>query len=454
MSSLSKGEILERLSSGATMRGSNLVRTDLSSMQLAQIDLAEANLRMADLSSADLREARLNSSSLSGATLIDANLTGASLVESSLIGAILNGADLSRADLSGADLTGANLRGCDLQGAFLVGTFLNETDLTGADLSNAFVRMAQMTGADLSGARLEMVDLSNTDLSGARLDSCCLAGANLSGANLTAVTLSCSDLRGANLSGADLSGCNLTGARLRDVKFDGIKLDDAWADWVNLARDEIHEDRASLEEVFVGIIGKPLVQLLVQGRVGDDVCALILAHLCRFQVTHPNHSDVRLRGIHQGIGASAIYLEAEHELSLAAYLFEFADIIGTGSVELFERLATVVAENEDPGLVPGHLPPANRSSLSGFVSQSSVAVPGGIAHVGGEVVSSLEALQRTPFWTSEKALVVLTANRRLWLESCSQPDLTLRPPHGATIGIDLVRGQFVTDELRRGDSSS
>jgi uncharacterized protein YjbI with pentapeptide repeats len=450
MSQLSKVEILERVSSGVSLRGANLVRTDLSSMQLAQTDLAEANLRMADLRGADLREARLNGCSLSGATLSEANLTGASLVESSLIGTILKGADLSRADLSGADLTGADLESSDLQGAFMVGAFLNETDLGGADLSGAFIRMAQMAGANLSSARLEHVDLSNTDLSGARLDGANLVSANLSGANLSASTLTFSDLRGADLTGADLRGCNLTGARLRGVKFAGVKLDDAWADWVNLSRDESHEDRAALEEVFVGIIGKPLAQVLVEGRVGEDVCALILAHLCRFQVTHPNHSDVRLRGIHQGIGASAIYFEAEHELSLAAYLFEFADIIGTGSVELFEKIASAVAERQDPGLKPGALPPSTRSPLSGFVSQSSVAVPGGIAHVGGEVLSSLEALQRTPFWISEKAVVILTGNRSIWLEASSSSSLTLRPPHGAMLGVDLVRGHFVTEGLRRG----
>src|SRR5262249_60295558 len=121
-------------------------------------------------------------------------------------------------------------------------------------------------------------------------------------------------------------------------------------------------------------------------------------------------------------------------------------------VELFEKLAAAVAEQDDPGLKPGPLPPSTRSSLSGFVSQSSVAVPGGIAHVGGEVVSSLEALQRTPFWTSEKAVVILTSNRRLWLESSSDASLTLRPPHGATLGIDLVKGHFITDEIRRNGS--
>jgi hypothetical protein len=60
-----------------------------------------------------------------------------------------------------------------------------------------------------------------------------------------------------------------------------------------------------------------------------------------------------------------------------------------------------------------------------------------------------EALQSTPFWASEKAFVILTGNRRIWLEAASSESLTLRPPHGANTGIDLIRGRFVTDEQRR-----
>src|SRR6185369_7962176 len=186
------------------------------------------------------------------------------------------------------------------------------------------------------------------DLSGVRLDGCCLLGANLMGANLSGSTLKDCDLRGADLTGADLSGCNLTGAKLRDVKFAGIKLADAWAEWVDMAIDGF-EERTSLEEVFAGIIGKPVAQLLVEGRVGDDVWAVILAHLCAFQSTHPAHGGVRLRGIHEGTSSSVLYLEAEREVSLAAYLAEFADIIGKGSQELFEQLATAVSEGEERG---------------------------------------------------------------------------------------------------------
>jgi uncharacterized protein YjbI with pentapeptide repeats len=441
MPQLSRGDILDRVARGEGLRGANLVRTDLSAMNLAQVDLAEANLRMANLNRANLREARLTGSFLSGAVLNETSLNGADMVESSMIGASLKCADLSGADLSGADLTGANLTGALLIGAYLVGTFLNETDLSGAILTGSFIRMAQMAGSNLSGASLENADISHTDLSGVRLDGCSLINANLTGANLSGSTLKGCDLRGADLSGADLSGCNLTGAKLRDVKFTGVKLADAWAEWVDLAL-EGSEDRASLEEVFVGIIGKPVGQLLVEGRVGDDVWAVILAHLCAFQMTHPTNAEVRLRGIHEGISSSVLYLEADHELSLAAYLAEFADIIGKGSLELFEQLATAVAERSERSL-----------GTSGFeydTSQSSSPRQDDLDEALTQLASRVEVLQKTAFWTSDKAVLILTGSRQIWLEATSNPSLTLRPPHGAAVGVDLVRGHFVTHKLRRG----
>jgi uncharacterized protein YjbI with pentapeptide repeats len=417
----------------------SLVRADLSGLDLTGIDLTEANLRMADLTCADLKDARLTGCFLSGATLNRARLVGANLVEASLIGVLLKGADLSRADLSGADLTGASLIEAQLIGAYLVGTFLNETDLSGANLLGAYIRMGQMAGANLSSALLEGADLSNADLSGVRFEGCCLVGANLTGASMPAASLVGADLRGADLTGADLSGCNLTGAKLRGIKYKGAKLDDAWAEWVDLSAGG-NPDRASLEEVFASILGRPIAQVLIEGHVSDDVWAVLLAHLCKFQATRSDFSDVRLKAIHQGISSSALYLEADRELSLAAYLAEFADIIGRGSVELFERLATAVSDqgNKNPSgpLALAPRPPANPLfDLEDLLGR--MGAPGG------------EALQHTQFWTSEKAFVVLTGNRRIWLEAASSESLTLRPPHGATVGIDLIRGRFVTDESRR-----
>ena len=47
------------------------------------------------------------------------------------------------------------------------------------------------------------------------------------------------------------------------------------------------------------------------------------------------------------MSSSVLYLEAEHEVSLAGYLAEFADLIGKGSLELFEQLGTTVAERSE-----------------------------------------------------------------------------------------------------------
>ncbi len=440
MSQLSRGDILDRVALGESLRGINLVRVNLSSMDLSRADLTEANLRMADLTAADLRDARLTGCFLSGAILNEANLAGANLVEASLIGVLMKSADLSRADMSGADLTGASLEEAHLEGAYLVGTFLNETDLRGSNLAGAYIRMAQMAGSNLADAKLEGADLSNTDLSGVRLDGASLANANLSGAILAASSLVGCDLRGANLSGADLRACNLTGAKLREIRFDGVKLDDAWAEWVDVGMGR-EEERASLEEVFTEIIGKPLAQVIIQGRVEDAVWAVVLAHLCEFQSTHASHKDVRIKAIHLGVSSSALFLEAEKEMSLAAYLAEFADIIGKGSIELFQKLAAVAATQNGSG------PDAALLQAPGPVKQNSTLHAQAMVNQVPQAVA--EALEDTEFWKNEKAVVILTGNRRVWFEAASSESLTLRPPHGAAVGVDLINGRFITDDIRR-----
>lgn len=447
MSPLSRGEIIDRIAMGESLRGVNLVRMDLSLLDLSRADFAEANLRMANLAHSDLRDARLTGSFLSGAVLNHCNLTGTNFVESSMIGAAFVGADLSRADLSGADLTGANLQDADLRGAYMIGTFLNETDLSGARLKGAYIRMAQMAGSTLTGAVLEGADLSYTDLSGARLEGANLMGANLMGANLLASTLAGCNLRGADLTGATLRGCNLTGAKLRDIKFVGVKLEDAWAEWVDLGVDDRNEDRALLEEAFVGIIGKPIAQVLIEGRVSDDVWAVILAHLCEFQAANPEHISVRLRGIHQGISSSAFYLEAKNEMSLAAYLAEFAGIMGQGADEFFEKLAATITDESVQESMGGNGGGASAFGLPGLNVLSSGELPPLVTRE--HQAARFEAMQRTTFWNSDKAFLILTSQRQIWLEATSNPALTLRPPHGSAVGVDLVRGHFVADDHRR-----
>ena len=56
---------------------------------------------------------------------------------------------------------------------------------------------------------------------------------------------------------------------------------------------------------------------------------------------------MKTRSITTGVNSSAIYLEADNEISLAAYFAEFADIMGKGSAELVERLIPAVADQSE-----------------------------------------------------------------------------------------------------------
>lgn len=449
MSQLSRAEIIDRAASRTSLRGLNLIRADLASAELACVDLAEANLRMANLEKANLMDARLVASHLSGAILNEANLAGANLVEASLIGASLKGADLTRVDLSGADLTGASLSGAQLGGAYLVGAFLTESDLSHANLSGAFVRMAQMVASNLSSATLDEADLSYADLAGVWLNGSSLIGANLSEANLSASCLTGVDLRGSNLAGANLSGCNLTGAKLSGISFEGVRLDDAWADWVDIGEPGAGQRRSMLEKVFGPKMGGPIAQVIVEGRVGNETWAEIVRHLCEFQQTHPDQSDVRLRAIHQGVASSVLYLEADRELSLAAYLAEFADISGRGSIELFEKLATVVASgnHSEPATSPARSTSPRAGPLRLSVAQSA-------APLAPAIETHSDALQRTEFWDREKAFVILTSRREIWFEAASDESLTLRPPRGSVACLDIIRGRFVLDNYPTASGNS
>jgi hypothetical protein len=305
-----------------------------------------------------------------------------------------------------------------------------------------------MGGVILTNACLDASDLSNTDLGASRLDGSSFVGANLSGANLKASTLAGCDLRGADLTAADLTGCHLTGARLGGVKFPEIKLDDAWAEWVDIGDCERGEIRASLEEAFPGTIGKPLAQIVVEGNVSDDVWALVLAHVLRFRLDHHKYRDIRLKALHQGFSSSAIFLEADTEWSLAAYLGAFADIMGKGSVQLFEQLASLgPAETAVEALV-GEGASVNSDSGTGKISRTDL-LSGPLILDLPALNPDIEWLERTLYWSAEKAVAILTGERRVWLQAVSTQTLTLRPPRGSSVRIDVVRGNFLGENGNR-----
>lgn len=480
-SQVSRADFLGRLAARESLRGLNLIRADLAEVCIAGADLTSANLRMADLTRADLTEARLTNSHLSGAILKEALLVGANLVEANMIGVTLQDADLSRADASGADLTGANLERAHLVGTYLVGAFLNETGLNGADLSGAYVRMAQLTGSNLAGAVLEGADLSQADLSGVHFEGASLLRAKLVGTTMAGGYLSGCDLREADLSGADLSGCNLTGAKLHGIKFTSVRLDDAWADWVDLSNDGSGKHRATLEEAFSGIIGRPMAQILIEGQVNETAWAEIIGHLSEFQARSAAHSQVRLRAIEQGVASAALYLEADSETAIVGYLREFASIAGKGSSDLIEKLNGVPDIASSPGTAAdeaalrsplnidspldldlendpldlfddrtiGSAPTIQVLDSTGLGQVSPKSGDNGTSITSALLTGRVEALKRAGFWFSEKGFAIVTGDRQVWLEAVSSDSLTLRLPHGVVSGIDLVHGQFVPENSRK-----
>jgi uncharacterized protein YjbI with pentapeptide repeats len=404
------------------------------------------------LTQANLSEARLMGSFLSGASMSKSHLVGASLIQASMIGAILNSADLSRADLSGADLTGANLEEAMLSGAFLVGAFLTETNLTKAYLVGAYIRMSQMAGCNLTDAVLENADLSQSDLSGARLDGASMTNANLAGAKLTASSLVGADLREADLTNADLSGCNLTGAKLHGIKYTGVNLTDTWADWVDISVDgNPLQQRGTLEDAFVGVLTRPLGQIFVEGAIPTRVWALLISHLCEFQSSNPNYSDIQLKGIHKGANSSALYLEAEREASLVAYFKDLAEIVGKGARQLSEKLSFIKTLNT-ANLMNGNHPLAFEASAPATngngspVAHAREFIPDDPLGLGLGRTSFAENLQTTSFWVSEKGFVILTGSRQIYLEAVSSPLITMHPPHNTSSRLDLVQGHFVFNE--------
>jgi hypothetical protein len=276
------------------------------------------------------------------------------------------------------------------------------------------MRMARLSGSDLRNVSLEGADLSNADLSDVRLSGSSLVGANLSKADLSSSQLTGCDFSGADLTGANLSGCDLTGAKLRGIKFAGAILEDAWADWVDIGG----PGRTSLEEAFPGMIGKAVAEVLIEGKVNNEVWAALLSHLCYFQVTHPQRADIRLKAVGQGMNSSALYLEADSEATLMAYFIDLADIVGKGSTELFEKLCQVTA-------------------TLGPEWEDYMSLDRSLNH------SYAEALERTDFWQREKGFVILTGDRRIFLEATSSESLSLLPPRGSISGLKILNGRFI-----------
>ena len=179
-------------------------------------DFSGISIRGANLILTDLREINLSNANMRGIKLIAANLYGANLS-----GAKLEGADLTSADLSRANLANADLNGCQL-----VGTNFCEANLSGAGFWNACLDGAAFVGANLQRAKLvELYSCLGTNFTKADLRECRIEG-----------TSGSRSFDSANLLGAIEFIPNKTDIFCKTIMPDGsIRNDGCWPDVAELS---------------------------------------------------------------------------------------------------------------------------------------------------------------------------------------------------------------------------
>uniref|UniRef100_A0A8D9ANB5 BTB/POZ domain-containing protein KCTD9 n=1 Tax=Cacopsylla melanoneura TaxID=428564 RepID=A0A8D9ANB5_9HEMI len=150
------------------------------------------NLAGSDLSRLDLRNINFKYACLHGCRMIGTNLSYCLMERADLSHAQLEGAQFLGVRMLCANLEGANLRGCNFE------------DPAGIK--------ANMEGVNLKGANLE-----GSNMAGVNLRVATLKNANLQNCDLRAAVLAGADLENCDLSGSDLHEANLRGANLKDA---------------------------------------------------------------------------------------------------------------------------------------------------------------------------------------------------------------------------------------------
>ncbi len=280
---------------GTNFKGAQLNHSNLAGVKAWNASFSNANIIDADLSGATFWKMEYNS----GCNLchMTATFDGASLRDSDLSKTDLTSANLSTTYFYDADFSGATMSYVNIQNSYLVRASitdanLNYANLTGTEIHDIDFSNTVMMYADLTGVTMYNVDLSesflfysdmstipgaihnstfsNCDLSHARMDSMNLTGVIFYGTNLIFTSLesaiiqdaffglnswhqsiwvdgavydhdpmmgpcelgpyaNCAgaDLSHMNLSGMDLTGIDLRGANLQNAIFDYATLDKA-----------------------------------------------------------------------------------------------------------------------------------------------------------------------------------------------------------------------------------
>lgn len=147
------------------------------------------DLNCSNLSGMDLDEVNFSNAVLSGANLSFTSLKRAQMIGAKLNHANLANAELEHANLTHANLTAANLAFCSLEAAMLPYAHLRKANLSGANLSEVRAEDADFRSADLSYASLKKAVLSFSSFRHARF-----VGADLEGANVSSIDLDHADV--------------------------------------------------------------------------------------------------------------------------------------------------------------------------------------------------------------------------------------------------------------------
>ena len=143
---LKYGELLEI--NGVNLSGIEMIKKDINSAILFNINFDNANLEECDMYGCYLVSSSFNNANLSVVNLNKANLDYTSFINAVLtnitgVRASFFNSNLERANLSYSDLRGVDLREANLRKAVLIETNLEKADFTGANMYNTDLRGAK-----------------------------------------------------------------------------------------------------------------------------------------------------------------------------------------------------------------------------------------------------------------------------------------------------------------------
>jgi uncharacterized protein YjbI with pentapeptide repeats len=128
-----------------------LLDSDLSYMNLSDIDM-----RGAKMTASNLKKTLFKNTLLQGAVINSANLSGANLSDAKLIFVNFSGSDLRGANLRGANLYKTNFDGANLSYADLTGAKIDiTTNFTNAIMINVIIDINRLNIAITSGAKIQ-----------------------------------------------------------------------------------------------------------------------------------------------------------------------------------------------------------------------------------------------------------------------------------------------------------